>query len=151
MYTEEGRNFLEDIKKFNTMYGQPVNDKPTLLGVERLESFKSVISEEINEIDQIISLYKEKKDNMSEENQIEILTHLSDWLGDIVVYVSNESQKHGIKLDKVLKIIMESNFSKLGADGLPIKDERGKVLKGPNYWKPEPKISELTASLRKEN
>jgi hypothetical protein len=38
---------------------------------------------------------------------------------------------------------MDSNFSKLGADGKPIYDERGKVMKGPFYWKPEPKIKEL--------
>lgn len=41
----------------------------------------------------------------------------------------------------ILDIIMASNFSKLGADGKPIYDDRGKVLKGPGYWKPEPKIS----------
>jgi hypothetical protein len=38
---------------------------------------------------------------------------------------------------------MESNFSKLGADGQPIYDERGKVMKGPSYWKPEPRIRSL--------
>jgi hypothetical protein len=43
----------------------------------------------------------------------------------------------------VLQIIMDSNASKLGADGKPIYDANGKFLKGPNYWKPEPKIREL--------
>ena len=38
---------------------------------------------------------------------------------------------------------MESNFSKLGGDGKVIKDERGKILKGPNYWKPELRIKEM--------
>ncbi len=38
---------------------------------------------------------------------------------------------------------MQSNFSKLGADGKPIYDERGKVMKGPGYWQPEPKIRAL--------
>lgn len=42
---------------------------------------------------------------------------------------------------------MQSNFSKLGADGKPIYDERGKVQKGQNYWKPEPKIKALPAGL----
>jgi hypothetical protein len=41
---------------------------------------------------------------------------------------------------------MQSNFSKLGEDGKPIYDERGKVMKGGNYWKPEPKISEILAA-----
>ena len=38
---------------------------------------------------------------------------------------------------------MQSNFSKLGEDGQPVYDHRGKVMKGPGYWKPEPKIQEL--------
>ncbi len=136
-------DFLEKIKKFNKMYEHPINEKPTLLGVEQLEKFKSIIYDEISEVDKIISLYKNKNNNLSKEEELEILTHLSDWFGDIIVYVSNEAQKHGIPLDKVLEIIMESNFSKLGADGKPLKDERGKILKGPNFWSPEQKIKEI--------
>ena len=49
----------------------------------------------------------------------------------------------GIGLTPILQIIMESNKSKLGADGQPIYDGNGKFLKGPNYWKPEPKIRAL--------
>jgi predicted HAD superfamily Cof-like phosphohydrolase len=43
-------------------------------------------------------------------------------------------------MKKVLEIIMDSNMSKLGSDGQPIYDSVGKVIKGPNYWKPEPKL-----------
>ena len=43
----------------------------------------------------------------------------------------------------VLNIIMDSNESKLGADGLPIYNADGKVLKGPNYWKPEPALRKM--------
>ncbi len=46
-------------------------------------------------------------------------------------------------MEEILDVIMESNFSKLDQDGNPSYDERGKVLKGPNYWKPEPKIKEI--------
>jgi predicted HAD superfamily Cof-like phosphohydrolase len=74
---------------------------------------------------------------------------LADLLGDIQVYCASEMAKFGLPLDEVLAIIMRSNFSKLGADGKPIYDERGKVQKGPNYWKwkPEPKIKELLSGL----
>ena len=150
MYKNEDGDFLKDIRKFNEMYEQPINEKPTLLGVQQLERFKSILSEEVQEVDEIIKLYKEKENNMNEEDKIEILTHLSDWLGDIVVYVSNEAQKHGIPLDNALKIIMQSNFSKLGADGKAIKDERGKVMKEPNYWKPEPKIKDMLKESLKD-
>ncbi|RCM47979.1 hypothetical protein PA37_06700 [Pseudomonas aeruginosa] len=54
--------------------------------------------------------------------------------------------KYGIPLEAVLDLIMDSNESKLGADGKPIYDENGKFLKGPNYWKPEPQIKKLLAS-----
>lgn len=55
--------------------------------------------------------------------------------------------KFGIPLDETLEIIMQSNFSKMGADGKPIDDERGKLQKGPNYWKPEPRIAAMLAAL----
>jgi len=47
----------------------------------------------------------------------------------------------------VLDVIMDSNESKLGADGKPIYDANGKFLKGPGYWKPEPKIKALLEGL----
>jgi len=143
MYVKKEGNFLEDVKKMTTLYGQPKNEKPTLLGVKQLENFKSVLSEEVNEVDEIIKLYKSKENNINDEDKVAVLTELADWLGDIIVYCSNEATKYGINLENVLDIIMQSNFSKMGADGKPIKDERGKFLKGPNYWKPEPKISEF--------
>lgn len=75
---------------------------------------------------------------------------LADLLGDIQVYCASEMAKFGLPLDDVLETIMRSNFSKLGEDGNPIYDERGKVLKGPNYWKPEPAIKELLESYQRK-
>jgi len=66
-----------------------------------------------------------------------ILVALADWLGDMTVYNRSEALKYGIPLESVLACIMGSNFTKLGEDGLPIKDENGKVLKGPNFVPPE--------------
>jgi predicted HAD superfamily Cof-like phosphohydrolase len=74
---------------------------------------------------------------------VEILADLADWLGDIMVYCASEMRKYGLRSNDILGIIMASNFSKLGLDGKPIYDERGKVLKGPGYWKPEPMIRRL--------
>jgi predicted HAD superfamily Cof-like phosphohydrolase len=54
-----------------------------------------------------------------------------------------EAVKYGLPSNEILKIIMESNFSKLDENGQPIIDEFGKVLKGASYWKPEPRIMEL--------
>ena len=145
--------FFSKIKEFNAMYKVDNHDKPNLLNVERLENFKKILSEEINEVDEIISKYKEILNNKSaleKEEKLELLTHISDWLGDIIVYTASEARRFGIDINEVLKIIMESNFSKLGADGKPIYDERGKIMKGPNYWKPEPKIKEFLESELKD-
>ena len=76
---------------------------------------------------------------------------LADLLGDIQVYCASEMAKFGLPLDQVLAIIMQSNFSKLGADGKPIYDERGKVMKGPDYWKPEPKLQAMLTALFEKN
>ena len=140
--------FSNDIEKFNGIYKLPVNAIPTLnVGVpaaERMASFKNILMEEVHEMDEIIAAQNAGK------NPIEVLTMLADLLGDIQVYCASEMAKFGLPLDQVLAIIMQSNFSKLGADGLPIYDERGKVMKGPDYWKPEPKLQTmLTALLEK--
>lgn len=84
-----------------------------------------------------------------DEQELDILTDLADWLGDIQVYCGSEMTKFGLPVNDVLEIIMESNFSKMGADGNPIYDEQGKLLKGPNYWKPETRIKELLFNMRK--
>jgi len=69
-----------------------------------------------------------------------ILVMLADWLNDMTVYNRSEALKFGIPSESVLACIMGSNFTKLGADGLPIKDENGKFQKGPNFIPPEEAI-----------
>ena len=73
-------------------------------------------------------------------------TAIADLLGDVIVYCRSEALKYGLPLEDVLDVIMDSNESKLGADGNPIYDANGKFLKGPNYWKPEPRIKALLQS-----
>jgi hypothetical protein len=140
--------FAKDIEQFNSIYKLPVNSRPTLdVGVpvlERLKAFKSILNEEIDEIDEIINA-------AGRAPELEVLTMLADLLGDVQVYCASEMAKFGLPLDQVLAIIMQSNFSKLGAGGKPIYDERGKVQKGPEYWKPEPKIRELLSQLKSAN
>lgn len=134
--------FQDDIKKFNGIYKLPVSSTPTLeVGVpveERLTAFKNILAEELDEIDEIIQMTRAET-----VSKLAILTSLADLLGDIQVYCASEMAKFGLPLDETLEIIMQSNFSKLDAYGNPIYDQRGKVMKGPNYWKPEPKISEM--------
>ena len=123
------RTFYKDIEKFNEMYKFPGDGSTQLHGIDRLKKFKSILSEEVEEVEEIIKEYKEheKAGDISKDKEIELLTAISDWLGDMTVYIASEARKYGLNMSETLRIIMESNFSKLGADGKPIYDERGKV------------------------
>jgi hypothetical protein len=139
--TVQWGGFLQDIEKFNEMYRLPVPASPTLRHA-RFEDFRKILQEEVDECDDISLAFSEIAAADKDTNEYDVLTMAADWLGDIVIYAMNEMRRLGLKPDAILSIIMQSNFSKLDEEGNPIYDERGKVMKGPNYWKPEPKIRE---------
>ena len=126
----------------NAMYKLPASDTPSLPAdvAERLVKFKATLMDEVHEIDEIVRLAK------SGGHAADIAVAIADLLGDIMVYCRSEALKYGLPLEDVLDVIMDSNASKLGADGNPIYDANGKFLKGPGYWKPEPKIKALLAA-----
>ena len=139
------KTYWKDVKQFNDMYGRGNLGKPRIVTAEELRNFKKILEEELSEVDSIINLAES-----DDVGSIAIATEMADWLGDIIVYCSTKASQIGIDLRPVLEVIMQSNFSKLGKDGEPIIDERGKVMKGPNYWKPEPKIRELLLKTLQE-
>ena len=136
------KSFAERIALMNAMYRLPAHDKPTLPDntVERLMKFKATLMDEVHEIDDIAKLASDGA------SPADVLTAMADLLGDVIVYCRSEALKYGLPLEDVLDVIMDSNESKLGADGNPIYDANGKFLKGPNYWKPEPRIKALLQS-----
>ena len=133
------KSFADRIAAMNAMYGLPANDRPTLPAdvADRLIKFKATLLDEVHEIDEIVALAT------SGGTATDVAVAVADLLGDIMVYCRSEALKFGLPLEDVLDIIMDSNESKLGADGNPIYDANGKFLKGPHYWKPEPKIKAL--------
>jgi predicted HAD superfamily Cof-like phosphohydrolase len=133
------KSFAQRIAAMNAMYRLPASDRPALPGdvADRLTKFKATLLDEVHEIDEIVAL---SKDGGAASD---IAVAIADLLGDIMVYCRSEALKYGLPLEDVLDIIMDSNESKLGADGNPIYDANGKFLKGPNYWKPEPRIKAL--------
>lgn len=135
--------FAERIALMNAMYKLPAQDKPSIPNdaAERLKKFKATLMDEVHEIDEIVTLVE------SGATPADVAVAIADLLGDVIVYCRSEALKYGLPLEAVLDIIMDSNESKLGADGKPIYDANGKFLKGPNYWKPEPKIKTLLTSL----
>ena len=138
-------SFAHRIAAMNAMYRLPAHEKPTLPAdtADRLRKFKATLLDEVNEIDEIIGSVQ------AGTPSLETAVAIADLLGDIIVYCRSEALKYGIPLEAVLDIIMDSNESKLGADGNPMYDANGKFLKGPNYWKPEPKIRHLLEGLGK--
>ncbi len=133
------KSFAQRIAGMNAMYKLPANDRPVLPEdvVSRLSKFKATLMDEVYEIDQIVEMAR------NGAPQTEILVAMADLLGDVIVYCRSEALKYGLPLEDVLDVIMDSNESKLGADGKPIYDANGKFLKGADYWKPEPKIKAL--------
>ena len=131
--------FAQRIAAMNAMYRLPASDRPLLPAdvADRLVKFKATLLDEVHEIDDIVALAN------NGATPAEVAVAIADLLGDIVVYCRSEALKYGLPLEEVLDIIMDSNESKLGADGNPIYDANGKFLKGPDYWKPEPKIRAL--------
>lgn len=133
------------VKKFNQMYGLSAPSAPTWSPQlkDRLIQFKKILQDELNEVDDIIDAH----DNLQAiDHPLDLLTMLADWLGDIQVYAASEMVRHGLPIEPVLDIIMDSNDSKLDEHGNPIVKD-GKVQKGPNYWKPEPKIRQHLQAL----
>ena len=135
-------SFSDDIARMNATYELPAI-KTWQQAYDRVRAFESILKEECTEILGV----EAELDNADDVNRNAVMLRarvmLADLLGDIIVYCASEAQRWGIDFEETLAIIMASNFSKLGADGKPIKDERGKFLKGPNYWKPEPYIQAL--------
>ncbi len=133
------KSFAHRIAAMNAMYKLPASAAPTIPAnvADRLIKFKATLLDEVHEIDAIVQLAN------NGAAAADVAVAIADVLGDIMVYCRSEALKYGLPLEEVLDVIMDSNESKLGADGKPIYDANGKFLKGPNYWKPEPKIKAL--------
>lgn len=153
-------DFKEVIRKFNELYGLPINESPSVIYdnpdhlIARLKQFKAILLDEVSEVDDIIDFMngkltdKVKKLGANAGSKALVLTMIADWLGDLQVYCASEMLRFGLDNNIVLSIIMHSNMSKLGADGNPIISD-GKVQKGPNYWAPEELIKRyIEAEMR---
>ena len=85
------------------------------------------------------NLMKEENEEYLEAVQNNDLTEIADALGDMMYILCGTIIEHGMqhKIEEVFDEIQRSNMSKLGEDGQPIYREDGKVMKGPNYFKPD--------------
>ena len=115
------KNF-ESVRKFMETFGQEIKEKASFPN-DKITSLRyDLIQEELNEFKDAVL----KKD----------IKEVADALTDILYVTYGAGHAFGINLDKCFQEVQNSNMSKLGADGKPIYNNRGKVMKGPNYFKP---------------
>ena len=114
---------FEKVKKFIQTFGQDVKIKPSFPEEKIVNLRNSLIEEELSELKEAVN----NKD----------ITEVADALTDILYVTYGAGHAYGIDLDKCFAEVQNSNMSKLGEDGKPIYNEFGKVMKGPNYSKPD--------------
>jgi predicted HAD superfamily Cof-like phosphohydrolase len=108
---------------FMKTFGQDVKNKP------------SFSTDKINKLR--MDLIKEELDELTEAMKNKDLLEVADALTDILYVTYGAGHAFGIDLDKCFDEVQNSNMSKLDEDGKPIYNESGKVMKGPNYFKPD--------------
>ena len=108
---------------FMKTFGQEVKDKP------------SFSTDKINKLR--LDLIKEELTELTEAMNNKDLLEVADALTDILYVTYGAGHAFGIDLDKCFEEVQNSNMSKLDESGKPIYNEHGKVMKGPNYFKPE--------------
>ena len=113
---------FEDVKIFMATFGQMVRTKPQFPDEKTMQLRYDLIKEELNELEHAM-----KTKNLKE---------VADALTDILYVTYGAGYAYGIDLDKCFKEVQRANMSKLGKDGKPIYNEKGKVMKGPNYSEP---------------
>ena len=103
-------------------FGQEIKEKAEFPNEKIIKLRYDLIKEELEEL----------KEALEQKDIIEI----ADALTDILYVTYGAGHAFGINLDKCFNEVQESNMSKLGEDQKPIYNENGKVMKGPNYFKP---------------
>ena len=102
---------------------------------QKVKQSSSFSSEKINALR--VSLIKEELDELIEAINKKDLVEIADALTDILYVTYGAGHAFGINLDKCFDEVQNSNMSKLDKDGKPIYNDKGKVMKGPNYFKPD--------------
>ena len=124
------KNKIKAVHEFHKAFGLGINHAP----IAKLEESKLELR---------FNLMAEENEEYLEAAMDDDLVEVADALGDMLYILCGTILEHGMqyKIEEVSNEIQRSNMSKLGANGKPIYREDGKVMKGPNYFKP--KIAEI--------
>ncbi len=117
---------LDSVKLFHKKFNIDYLNEPKANIPEEIKELRFKLMEEEN-----LEYLKATKEND--------LVEIADALGDMLYILCGTIISHGLqnKIEEIFQEIQSSNMSKLGDDGMPIYREDGKVLKGPNYFKPD--------------
>tara|TARA_B100002052_G_C15539718_1_gene444115 strand:- start:154 stop:525 length:372 start_codon:yes stop_codon:yes gene_type:complete len=113
---------FESVRKFMETFGQEIKEKAGFPDHKIVSLRYDLIREELDEL----------KDAIGNKD----LKEVADALTDILYVTYGAGHAFGINLDKCFEEVQNSNMSKLGLDGKPIYNEKGKVMKGPKYFEP---------------
>ena len=102
---------------------------------QEVKSKSSLSSDKINSLR--LSLIQEELDELNKAIKDKDIVEVADALTDILYVTYGAGHAFGIDLDQCFNEVQNSNMSKLGENGKPIYNESGKVMKGPNYFKPD--------------
>lgn len=121
----EFKEIINQVAEFHSAFGIENRHEPTVALTPELAQLR-------------FDLLKEENEEYLEAAKNGDLTEVADALGDILYILCGTLLTHGLqhKIEEVFMEIQQSNMSKLGADGKPIYREDGKVMKGPNYFRP---------------
>jgi predicted HAD superfamily Cof-like phosphohydrolase len=114
---------FQSVKKFMQTFGQEVKSKSEFPEEKITQLRCELIKEELEELNQAI---KDKD-----------IKEVADALTDILYVTYGAGHAFGVDLDKCFNEVQQSNMSKIGSNGKPIYNESGKVMKGPDYFKPD--------------
>ena len=114
---------FESVKKFMETFDQEIKEKASFPNDKIISLRYELIKEELEEFKEAI----DKKD----------IKEVADALTDILYVTYGAGHAFGINLDKCFEEVQNSNMSKLGLNGKPIYNDKGKVMKGPSYFKPD--------------
>ena len=117
---------LDSVKQFHASFGLGISEIP-----------KGDLGDAVNLLR--YNLMKEENEEYHEAVQNNDIVEIADALGDMLYILCGTIIEHGLqyKIEEVFEEIQRSNMSKLGSDGRPIYREDGKVMKGPDYFKPD--------------
>ena len=120
------KNKIKAVHEFHKAFGLGIQNSPTA----ELETQRNLLR---------YKLMREENEEYLDAANNRDLVEVADALGDMLYILCGTIIEHGMqhKIEEVFNEIQKSNMSKLGADGKPIFREDGKVLKGPNYFKPD--------------